>query len=82
MLQKKILSKDQKKFFEKNGYLIFNNFFSKSLINKVKNTVPNLFKGIYDTGISPDKIKWDSNNKKKFQDKFVMFGNQVKLLDN
>lgn len=63
--RRKILSKENKLFFQKNGYLVVNDFFSKKNIDKVLKKVPEIFNGKYDTGISPDRVKWNKNEKKK-----------------
>ena len=59
------LSKDQKDFFKKNGYLVIKNFFPKKKITKLKSLSSNLFNSIYPTGISPDRIKWNKSMSKK-----------------
>ena len=65
-MKKKItLSKDDKNFFKKNGYLIYKNYLNKDKIKSIKVKIPKIFDGYYDTGISPDKVKWDKFNKKK-----------------
>jgi len=61
------LKKDQKKFFEKNGYLLIENLINKNTINKLRKLSNDLFKGEYKTKIAPDKIKNQKNRKKPQQ---------------
>jgi len=58
--------KGKKEFFNKNGFVIFENVLNKNELNKVRKKYKKIFKGHYETGIVPDKIKWvygrDKNN--------------------
>ena len=65
MVKKFLLKDHDKTFFKNNGYIVFKNFFQKKKLEKACLKIPKIFNGIYDTGISPDKVKWDRKNKKK-----------------
>ena len=58
--------KEKKEFFNKNGFVVFENVLSKNDLNKVRKKYKKIFKGHYETGVVPDKIKWvygrDKNN--------------------
>ena len=58
--------KEKKEFFNKNGFVIFENVLNKNDLNKVRKKYKKIFKGQYETGVVPDKIKWvygrDKNN--------------------
>ncbi len=58
--------KEKKDFFNKNGFVIFENVLNKNELNKVRKKYKKIFKGHYETGVVPDKIKWvygrDKNN--------------------
>ena len=58
--------KEKKEFFNKNGFVIFENVLNKNDLNKVRQKYKKIFKGHYETGVVPDKIKWvygrDKNN--------------------
>ena len=58
--------KRKKEFFNKNGFVIFENVLNKNELNKVRKKYKKIFKGHYETGVVPDKIKWvygrDKNN--------------------
>ena len=58
--------KEKKEFFNKNGFVIFENVLNKNDLNKVRKKYKKIFKGHYETGVVPDKIKWvygrDKNN--------------------
>ena len=58
--------KEKKEFFNKNGFVVFENVLSKNDLNKVRKKYKKIFKGQYETGVVPDKIKWvygrDKNN--------------------
>ena len=62
----KSLLKEKKEFFNKNGFVVFENVLSKNDLNKVRKKYKKIFKGHYETGVVPDKIKWvygrDKNN--------------------
>lgn len=59
------ISKNQKKDFKKKGYLIIENFFSQKKVSYLKKLSSKLFDGIFSTGISPDRIKWNKKMNKK-----------------
>ena len=58
--------KEKKEFFNKNGFVVFENVLNKNDLNKVRQKYKKIFKGQYETGVVPDKIKWvygrDKNN--------------------
>lgn len=60
------ISKTQIQEFNKNGFISFDNFFSKNAFNYTKKNFKKLFYGFYSNKVVPDKIKWrpgrDKNN--------------------
>ena len=52
--------------FNKNGFLILENFINPGFLNKLRNRFEPLFKGEFETGIKPDEWNWkfgkDPNN--------------------
>ncbi len=62
---KKIISNKDKIFFEKYGFFIINNFFSKAQIDKLKKTALDLSRLKYENNIEPDKVKINKNSKSK-----------------
>ena len=52
------LNDKQKKEFQKNGFLVIENFLDTSLIDRLHNKLQNLFAGKFETGIEPDEWNW------------------------
>ena len=61
-----LITKYQKNFFYKNGYIELKNILDLRLLRKIKKKYKKIFNAEYETGIVPDKIKWvkgrDPNN--------------------
>ncbi len=62
---KRLICKKDKNFFNKNGFLVINNFFHKAQMNRLKKSVSKLIKFKYDNNIEPDKVKFFENSKLK-----------------
>ncbi len=60
------LNKNKIDDFNKNGFLIFDNFLDLKYLDRLRNKFEPLFKGLFETGISPDEWNWkygkDPNN--------------------
>ena len=52
------LSNEDINFFNKNGYLIINNFIDEVSVEKIKKRFEPIFKGQFETGIEPDEWNW------------------------
>ena len=52
------LNEDQKKDFQKNGFLIIESFLDTSHIERLYERFHNLFNGKFETGIEPDEWNW------------------------
>ena len=52
------LNEDQKKDFQKNGFLIIENFLDTTLIERLYERFQGLFNGNFETGIEPDEWNW------------------------
>ena len=48
--------------FQKYGFLKLENFLDKKFVKKIKKNFFKVFKGKYNTGLQPDKIKWSKND--------------------
>ena len=52
------LNEDQKKDFQKNGFLIIESFLDTANIERLYESFNNLFIGKFETGIEPDEWNW------------------------
>jgi ectoine hydroxylase-related dioxygenase (phytanoyl-CoA dioxygenase family) len=63
---KMLITKEQKLFFDTNGFIEIKNVINKNLLKTIKKKYKKIFDGVYETGVVPDKIKWvkgrDPNN--------------------
>lgn len=80
MIKENFINKIDKNFFDKNGYLIVKNYFDKKKVKSAALKVSKIFNGLYETGIAPDKVKWDKNNKKKIPRQLCNVWKSDKLL--
>ena len=65
------------KKFNDDGYLIIKNFFKSTSIDDLLSEIHDLKLQKYETGIHPDKVKFQNYNKIKKFTLSVMFGNQI-----
>ena len=52
------LNEDQKKDFQKNGFLIIESFLDTTHFERLYERFHNLFNGNFETGIEPDEWNW------------------------
>jgi len=55
-----LINKEQKKFFDINGFIEIKNVIKIKLLKKIRKKCEKIFNGQYETGVVPDKIKWVS----------------------
>lgn len=52
------LTNQQEMDFEEEGFLVVENLFDESTVDELRDRFDRLFRGDFETGISPDEVNW------------------------
>ena len=55
------VTKEDIEKFKENGYIIYENFINRDLVERALSRVMPIFSGEFETGVLPDKVKWQKD---------------------
>ena len=57
------VTKEDIEKFKENGYIIYENFINRDLVERALSRVVPIFSGEFETGVLPDKVKWQEDDR-------------------